>query len=77
MLQLVYTSIHAWICLFEVAVKLRSAFLLQIPFNKDNTGKLAYDRPLYARLLAMTDDMLGPSPMHIKYVLYVYNRLCI
>ena len=38
-----------------------------------NTGKLAYDGPLYARLLAMTDDMLGPSPMHIKYVSNVYD----
>ena len=37
------------------------------------TGELAYDGPLYARPLAMTDDMLGPSPMHIKYVSYVYG----
>ena len=44
-----------------------------------NTGELAYDSPLYAGPLSMTDDMLGPSPMHIKYVSYVpvYDRLCI
>ena len=23
----------------------------------------------------MTDDMLGPSPMHIKYSSYVYNTI--
>ena len=36
------------------------------------TGEFAYDGPLYARLMAMTNDMLGPSLMHIKYVSYVY-----
>ena len=36
-----------------------------------NTGKLGYDGPLYDRFLHMTDDMLGPSPMHIKYSSYV------
>ena len=41
------------------------------------TGELGYDVPLNDRLLSMTDDMLGPSPMHIKYVLYVYDRFCI
>ena len=30
------------------------------------TGELGYDGPLYDGLLAMTDDMLGPSPMHIN-----------
>ena len=25
----------------------------------------------------MTDDMLGPSPMHIKYSSYVYDGFCI
>ena len=30
---------------------------------------------LYARFLGMTDNMLGPSPMHIKYVSHVYDRL--
>ena len=29
-----------------------------------STGKLGYDRPLYDRLLSMTDGMLGPSAMH-------------
>ena len=32
-----------------------------------NTGELGYDGPLYDRYLHMTDEMLGPSPMHIKY----------
>ena len=27
--------------------------------------------------LDMTDDMLGPSPMHINYLSYVYDRFCI
>ena len=40
-----------------------------------NTGELAYDGSLYPVLLAMTDDMLGPSPMHMKYVSYIYDRL--
>ena len=42
-----------------------------------NTGELGYDGPLYDRFLHMTDDMLGPSPMHIKYLSYVYDRFCI
>ena len=41
------------------------------------TGELGYDRPLYDGFLHMTDDMLGPSPMHIKYSSYVYDRFCI
>ena len=24
----------------------------------------------------MTDNMLGPSPIHIKYLSYVYNKFC-
>ena len=35
-----------------------------------NTGELGYDGPLYDRLLAMTDNMLGPSPVHIKHVMF-------
>ena len=42
-----------------------------------NTGELGYDVPLYDGLLAMTDDMNGPSPMHIKCVSYVYDGFCI
>ena len=42
----------------------------------ENTGELGYDGPLYNGLLSMTDNMLGSSPMHIKYVSYVYDRLC-
>ena len=37
------------------------------------TGELGYDGPLYDGYLHMTDDMLGPSPMHIKYLSYVYD----
>ena len=44
---------------------------------KNNTGELGYDGPLYVGFLHMKDDMLGPSPMHIKYSSYVYNRFCI
>ena len=42
-----------------------------------STGKLGHERPLYDGLLSMTDGTLGPSPMHIKYVSYVYDRFCI
>ena len=40
-------------------------------------GELGYDGPLYNGLLHLTDNILGPSPMHIKYVSFVYDRLCI
>ena len=52
-------------------------FSENIQTKQSNTGKLGYDGPLYDRLLSMTDDMLGPSPMHIKYVSYEYDRFCI
>ena len=41
------------------------------------TGELGYDGPLYDGFWHMTDDMLGPSQMHIKYSSYVYDRCCI
>ena len=41
------------------------------------TGKFGYDRPLYDGFLHMTDDVLGPSQMHIKYSSYVYDGFCI
>ena len=41
------------------------------------TGELEYDGPLYDGFLHTTDDMLGPSPMHIKYASYVCNGFCI
>ena len=44
---------------------------------KQCTGELGYDGPLYDGFLHMTDDMLGPSPMHIKYSSYVYDGFCI
>ena len=44
---------------------------------KHSTGELGYDGPLYDGFMHMTDDMLGPSPMHIKYSSYVYDGFCI
>ena len=41
--------------------------------SKICTGELGYDGPLYDGFLSMMDNMLGPSPMHIKYVSYVYD----
>ena len=41
------------------------------PVEESYTGELGYDGPLYDRFLHMTDDMLGPSPMHIQYSSYV------
>ena len=41
------------------------------------TGELGYDGPLYDGFLHMTDNMLGPSSMHIKYLSYVYDGFCI
>ena len=37
------------------------------------TGELGYDGPLCDGFSHMTDVMLGPSPMHIKYSSYVYD----
>ena len=51
--------------------------LVLLVANFGNTGELGYDRPLYDGFLHMTDDMLGPSPMHIKYSSYVYDGFCI
>ena len=45
--------------------------------QKHNTGELGYDGPLYDGFLHKTDDMLGHSPMHIKYSSYVYDGFCI
>ena len=42
-----------------------------------NTGELGYNGPLYDGFLHMTDNMLGPNPMHIKYLSYVYDGFCI
>ena len=50
---------------------------LNISHQFDTTGELGYDGPLYDGFLHMTDDMLGPSPMHFKYSSYVYNGFCI
>ena len=45
--------------------------------NRHTTGELGYDGPLYDGFLHMTDDMLGPSPLQIKYSSYVYDGFCI
>ena len=45
--------------------------------RETGTGELGYDGPLYDRFLHMTDDMLGPRPMHIKYSSYVYDTFWI
>ena len=47
--------------------------------QKRGVAHLRYDGPLYNRFWHMTDDMLGPSPMHIKYSSYtcIYNGFCI
>ena len=52
---------------------LKNCLSLMINFRAiiDTTGELGYDGPLYDIFLHMSDDMLGPSPMHIKYSLYV------
>ena len=42
-----------------------------------STGELGYGGPLYDGFLHMTDNMLGPSPMHIKYSSDVYDGFCI
>ena len=39
------------------------------------TDELGYPGPLYAGLLAMIDNMLGPSPMHITNVYWTMRRL--
>ena len=61
----IYLFIYLFICLFNYL------------FNYSCTGELGYDGPPYNGLLHMTDDMLGPSPMHIKYSSYVYDGFCI
>ena len=43
----------------------------------ESRGELGYDGPLYDGKLHTTDDMLDPSPMHIKYSSYVYDGFCI
>ena len=53
---------NVWFC---------SSILYGVRLKNKHTGELGYDGPLYDRFLHMTDDMLGPSPMHIKYLSYV------
>ena len=61
-------SIHV----FEISVvknleKVNSSILARVVHC---TGELGYDGPLYDGSLSLPDDMLGPSPVHIKYVSY-------
>ena len=49
----------------------------RLAVRKEYTGELGYDGPLYDGFLHMTDNVLGPSPMHIKYSSYVYDGFCI
>ena len=48
-----------------------------VAIDFEHAGELRYDGPLYDGFLHMTDDMLGPSPMHMKYSSYVYDGFCI
>ena len=58
--------------------KLRELNLTKLShWEAGSTGELGYDGPLYNRFLHMTDDMIAPTPMHIKYLSYVYDRFCI
>ena len=53
-------------------------FVVNIAYASQlHTGELGYDGPLYDGFLHMTDNMLGTSPMHIKYSSYVYEGFCI
>ena len=47
-------------------------YLSDILYIFISTGELGYDRFLH-----MTDDMLGPCPMHIEYLSNVYDRFCL
>ena len=82
-----YNSHHAW-PLWEwkavqrpeqiLKVWRKTLFLPRTQYSQYvYTGELGYDGPLYDRFLHMTDDMLGPSPMHIMYSSYVYDGFCI
>ena len=57
----------------ELSILYCTVKILKVPIPKCATGELGYDRPLYDKFLHMTDDMLGPSPMHIKYSSYVFD----
>ena len=76
---------QAWLTVFflffvtkSLCVNLQLICMYSI-YSSNYTGELGYGGPLYDGFLSMTDYMLGPSPMHIKYVSYVYhyNRFCI
>ena len=63
------------LCILVLWTKVASALEgLIYRYMFSTTGELGYDGPLYDRFLHMTDDMLGPSRMHIKYSSYVYDR---
>ena len=56
---------------FQMQLSLISRNVYRIQVNLDMTD---YCKTDYS---SMTDKMLGPSPMHIKYLPYVYDRFCI
>ena len=62
---------------FGVQLQSKKGNLILQDGSLKSTCELGYDGPLYDGLLSMTDNMLGPSPMHMKYVSYVYDRFCI
>ena len=66
----IYIHIHIYIYIYIY-------IYMYIYIYQTYTGKLGYDRPLYDGFLHMTDNMLGPSLMHIKYLSYVYDGFCI
>ena len=64
-------------CCHPQAVKGEFLPLHKTYVHTNSTCELGYDGSLYDGFLHMTDDMLCPSPMHIKYASYVYDRFCI
>ena len=54
-------------------IKELRAYLVKSNTIMTYTGEPGYDGPLYDGLLSVMDDMLGPSPMHIKYVSCAYD----
>ena len=72
-IKLTYYRVHTY-SLFDRRL---TGYSIRIGLKIICTGELGYEGPLYDGFLQMTDDMLGPSPMHIKYSSYVYDGFCI
>ena len=60
------TVIRLLLALGAMAFSRRDIHNLGRLANIADTGELACDGPLYSRLLATIDDMLGPSPMYCR-----------